>query len=120
MLVRESHDMGGPEMAPPIRPALGPPRGTRGGPRCRTTVYDFAPGGGGGGVPGGGGGVFGGVVVEGRPGVAGAAGAGGAEPVGGVSIGGGGGGGVLTRLGEYGREPRDTGSWLPLAYMHCM
>src|SRR5439155_1729824 len=44
--------MGGPEMAPPIRPALGPPRGTRGGPRCRTTVYDFAPGGGGGGVPG--------------------------------------------------------------------
>src|SRR3989454_12289430 len=100
MLVRESHDMGGPEMAPPIRPALGPPRGTRGGPRCRTTVYDFAPGGGGGGVPGGGGGVFGGVGVEGRPGVAGAAGGGGAGPRGGGSIRGGGGGGVRRVGGE--------------------
>ena len=71
-------------------------------------------------MPGGGAGVCGGVVVEGSPGVAGAAGAVGAEPGGGVSIGGGGGGGVLTRLDEYGTEPRDTGIWLPLAYMHCM
>src|SRR5207253_9732046 len=100
--------MGGPEMAPPIRPALGPPRGTRGGPRCRTTVYDFAPDGGGGGVPGGGGGAFGGVivetggvVVEGRPGAAGAPGAVGAEPGGGVSFGGGGGCVALTRADAY-------------------
>jgi hypothetical protein len=48
--------------------------------------------------------------------------AGGAEPGGGVVIagGGGGGGGVDTRLDEYGTEPRETGIWLPLAYMHCM
>src|SRR3989442_14682502 len=107
--------MGGPEMAPPIRPALGPPRGTRGGPRCRTTVYDFAPGGGGGGVPGGGGGVFGGVVVEGRPGVAGAAGAVGAEPRGGVSIGRGG-GWAPTRVGEHGNAARRTAVGVPLAH----
>ena len=28
---------------------------------------------------------------------------------------------VLVAAGwEYGTEPRDTGIWLPLAYMHCM
>jgi hypothetical protein len=63
--------------------------------------------------------MFGGVVAVG--GVAGA------EPGGGVVIGGGGGvvaggggGGVDTRFDEYGTEPRETGIWLPLAYMHCM
>ena len=51
------------------------------------------------------------------------AGGDGADPGGGVVIagGGGGGGGVLVAAGwEYGTEPRDTGIWLPLAYMHCM
>jgi hypothetical protein len=50
-----------------------------------------------------------------------AGGGAGAEPGGGVSIAGGGGGGVVeTLLGVYGTDPRDTGIWLPLAYMHCM
>ena len=58
--------------------------------------------------------MFGGVVAVG--------GAAGAEPGGGVVIaGGGGGGGVVdTRFDGYGAEPRETGIWLPLAYMHCM
>ena len=57
--------------------------------------------------------MFGGVAVGG---------AAGAEPGGGVVIaGGGGGGGVVdTRFDEYGTAPRETGIWLPLAYMHCM
>ena len=50
-------------------------------------------------MPAGGGGMCGGVVIAG---------------------GGGGGGGVLVVGWEYGTEPRDTGIWLPLAYMHCM
>ena len=52
-----------------------------------------------------------------------AGGGGGADPGGGViKAGGGGGGGVVdTLLGVvYGTEPRETGIWLPLAYMHCM
>jgi hypothetical protein len=49
-----------------------------------------------------------------------AGGGAGAEPGGGVSIAGGGGGGVETLLGVYGTDPRDTGIWLPLAYMHCI
>src|SRR5689334_7485763 len=75
--------------------------------------YDVRPGGGGGGAPAGGGGTFGGIA-------AGGGGGGGAEPDGGVTAGGGGGGGVDLMLFEYGTEPRDTGIWLPLAYMHCM
>ena len=50
------------------------------------------------------------------------AGAMGAEPGGGVVFAGGGGGGGVreTRFVEYGTAPRETGIWLPLAYMHCM
>src|SRR5262249_40405149 len=90
-------------------------RTLRGASRRRGRRRGRARGGGGENRGGRGGGRW---VGDGR----GGGGGGGAERGGGVEFAGGGGGGGVpdTRLVEYGTEPRETGIWLPLAYIHCM